>query len=143
MPRARNHTSLVRDDAEPLLASQLLPPNPPKTGARGLMAAMLEQAMDDLRAVARASAGAPTRWPDARTWIEADDEAWPFSFVNVCDALDLEADAIRSALARGGWRPGRVVSPGIRRHPLAVTAGGQAGTPPTPLSPRWQPGASA
>lgn len=37
---------------------------------------------------------------DSWAWIGSDDTAWPFSFCNVCDALGLDAAAVRTALAR-------------------------------------------
>jgi len=39
-------------------------------------------------------------------WIAADDLDWPFSFVNICDALHLDASCVRSRLER--WRRGRL-----------------------------------
>lgn len=38
----------------------------------------------------------------AEEWIRADDWNWPFSFNNVCDALGLDPEALRSALL--GWK---------------------------------------
>jgi hypothetical protein len=35
---------------------------------------------------------------EASAWVAADDREWPFSFVNVCDALDLSAPRVRSAI---------------------------------------------
>ena len=35
---------------------------------------------------------------EASEWIAADDRTWPFSFVNVCDALDLSASRVRSVI---------------------------------------------
>ena len=34
-----------------------------------------------------------------RDWFAADDPDWPFSFVNVCDALRLDASRLRRWLA--------------------------------------------
>lgn len=56
---------------------------------------------------------------EATEWIAADDREWPFSFVNVCDALDLSVSRVRSAIDE--------LSSPVRR-PLAV-----------PLEPpRWE-----
>jgi len=35
---------------------------------------------------------------DAEAWIRAKDPRWPFSFVNVCAHLDIDADRLRSVL---------------------------------------------
>jgi hypothetical protein len=37
---------------------------------------------------------------EAEEWIFADDEVWPFSFVNICAALDLDPDSVRVGLRR-------------------------------------------
>ena len=56
---------------------------------------------------------------EATEWVAADDRGWPFSFVNVCDALDLSVSRVRSAIDE--------LSSPVRR-PLAV-----------PLEPpRWE-----
>ena len=46
---------------------------------------------------------------ETREWVLADDLAWPFSFRNICDALDIDADGLRLRLAP--W-----VAPRHRRH---------------------------
>jgi hypothetical protein len=44
-------------------------------------------------------------------WVRSDDLAWPFSFLNVCEALDLDACRLRHRLdplldlPSPGWRP--------------------------------------
>jgi len=35
-------------------------------------------------------------------WLAADDDDWPFSFVNVCHALRLDASSVRARVDR--WR---------------------------------------
>ena len=43
---------------------------------------------------------------ETREWIASDDASWPFSFVRICDALDLSVSALRAGIARGmlgGW----------------------------------------
>ena len=45
-------------------------------------------------------------------WLAADDDDWPFSFVNVCHALRLDASSVRARVDR--WRReafGRATSP--------------------------------
>lgn len=42
---------------------------------------------------------------DAYTWITANDFSWPYSFLNVCEALGLSPDALRDDLLaeQAGW----------------------------------------
>jgi hypothetical protein len=48
------------------------------------------------------------------SWVRSDDCAWPYSFVNVCEALGLAHEPLRRALLQAG--PGRRSS---RRRLLA------------------------
>jgi hypothetical protein len=41
-----------------------------------------------------------TCFPETNAWFEADDLKWPYSFANLCTALGLDRDAVRSALRR-------------------------------------------
>ena len=68
-----------------------------------LMLAVLEAALLDLQT----SAGARTprerrRADEVDAWFAADDEGWPCSFLNVCQALGLDVSAVRARAAR--WR---------------------------------------
>jgi len=88
---------------ETILPEQFFRPSAALPAEKRLMVAVLEEALRDLR-----------RSPDARTprarrladevdaWFAADDDVWPFSFVNVCHTLGLDASAVRSRLARRG-----------------------------------------
>lgn len=58
---------------------------------------------------------------DAYTWITSNDFSWPYSFLNVCEALSLTPDALRDDLLteRPGWcarsrRAAQKVSTGFR-----------------------------
>jgi DNA-binding beta-propeller fold protein YncE len=42
---------------------------------------------------------APGLRREVEEWIAADDVVWPFSFVRICDALDLDPRAVRAAVA--------------------------------------------
>jgi hypothetical protein len=85
-------------------------------GERRLMIAVLEDAVDVYRKQAAATdeRGAQL-FAEAEEWIEDPDRSWLFSFQNICDVLDIDADYLRRGLhawkerARGG-RPVRVVS---------------------------------
>ena len=37
---------------------------------------------------------------ETAAWIRSDDREWPYSFVNLCDALGFDADRLRAGLAR-------------------------------------------
>ena len=70
---------------------------------RRLMAAVLRSVLHDCRgsAHARARGYFPT---DGRSihraiaYVSSTDRRWPFSFENLCDALDLDADLLRRSL---------------------------------------------
>ena len=69
------------------------------TGQRELAAGILKQAAYDLRRFNGATS-APERelYLDAFSWITSDDCAWPFSFLNVCQLLNLTPDVVRMEL---------------------------------------------
>jgi hypothetical protein len=77
------------------------------TNQKDLAAGVLKQAGQDLRRFN----GATTRierelYLDAYRWVISDDCAWPFSFLNVCQLLNLAPDIVRLELladARAGF----------------------------------------
>src|SRR6185295_13635322 len=67
---------------------------------RALMHAVLEDAIRCLH-----GGGSPMRErlslaSEARSWIESGDGRWPYSFENICSALDIDPGRVRSRLAR-------------------------------------------
>ena len=74
---------------------------------RQLMAAVLQTAVDDYwdsfrpRSAAYGTRGARRRCRQARSYMLNKDRVWPFSFENLCDALDLDARTLRRALLWG------------------------------------------
>jgi len=92
--RTRVYDSLSLLVPDIMLAVQLEKPKP-RTSEERLMAAVLEDALDMLRKH-------PLLRPSSADWILADDQAWPFSFVNICAVLNLNADCVRSALREKG-----------------------------------------
>ena len=42
----------------------------------------------------------PQLVPETEAWIREDDRSWPYSFVNLCEALELDRSAVRAALRR-------------------------------------------
>jgi hypothetical protein len=72
-------------------------------GERRLMIAVLEDAVD----VYRKQAGArdprgEQLFREAEEWIEDQDQSWLYSFRNICDVLDIDADYLRRGLH--GWK---------------------------------------
>jgi len=68
-------------------------------GERRLMVAILEDAVD----VYRKQAGAKDprgqqMFEEAEAWIDDPDRTWLFSFQNICDVLDIDADYLRRGL---------------------------------------------
>jgi hypothetical protein len=37
---------------------------------------------------------------ESARWIASNDREWPYSFLNICDGLELEPDRLRSGLLR-------------------------------------------
>ena len=71
---------------------------------RRLMLAVLQTVIDDCRGSAtRQAAGRPAdregkAYADARAYLATTDRSWPFTFENLCDALDLDAGSFRRSL---------------------------------------------
>jgi len=71
------------------------------TGQRELAAGILKQAAQDLRRFNGATSAVERElYLDAYSWITSDDCAWPFSFLNVCQLLNLAPDVVRQRCAR-------------------------------------------
>lgn len=75
-------------------------PNLPEPAAEAeLAAAVLKLAFADLqkhrgaREVRRKRA-----FRNAYTWVASDERRWPYSFLNVCDMLDLSPETVRARL---------------------------------------------
>ena len=67
-------------------------------GERNLMCAVLEDAVRCLTGEAANGRMRRRLAIDARAWFEERNEEWPFSFDNICAALDLDAGPLRSRL---------------------------------------------
>lgn len=73
---------------------------------RRLMIAVLQTAIDDCQGTATARAlGTPiatnTRAArEAIAFLESPDRSWPYSFVNICEAIGLDADALRQTISQ-------------------------------------------
>jgi hypothetical protein len=87
------------------------------TAEQRLMYAILE---DALRMLTCEPASVHARVAaDSRDWMLCDDVAWPFSFRNVCDALDIDVAALRERL-----EPWLSVGKRRQRAPGTVAGGG-------------------
>ncbi len=77
------------------------------TNQKGLAAGVLKQAAQDLRRFHGATSAIERElYLDAYRWVISDDSSWPFSFLNVCQLLNLTPDIVRQELvadASGGF----------------------------------------
>jgi len=67
-----------------------------ETSRRDLAAGILKQAALDLRRFHGASSAVEREfYLDAHRWVTSDDCSWPFSFLNVCQTLNLAPGTVR------------------------------------------------
>jgi hypothetical protein len=70
---------------------------------RLLMLAVLEDAVDCYQKHAHArDPRAAQLFEEAEEWVESADRSWLFSFENICDTLEINADYVRRGLRE--WR---------------------------------------
>ena len=66
---------------------------------KDLAAGILKQAKQDLRRFRNPTSGVERElYFDAYHWFTSDDYTWPFSFLNVCQLLDLDPEAVRGEM---------------------------------------------
>lgn len=71
----------------------------PSDGERKLMLAVLIDAIRTLSQGSMATRSANRHaWLQDEIWVRADDQADPFSFINICDALGLNAGYVRRCI---------------------------------------------
>ncbi len=51
---------------------------------------------------------------DAEEWIFEDDHDWPFSFINICDIVEIDPHYLRKGLSR--WRQRAIREPILAGH---------------------------
>lgn len=69
------------------------------SGEEVLAAAVLRLAFEDLQKHQGASDVRSRRaFREAYVWVKSDERRWPFSFLNVCEMLDLSPEALRAKL---------------------------------------------
>ena len=67
-----------------------------ETSRRDLADGILKQAALDLRRFHGATSAVEREfYLDAHRWATSDDHSWPFSFLNVCQALNLAPETVR------------------------------------------------
>ena len=70
-----------------------------ETSRRDLAAGILKQAAVDLRRFHGASSAVEREfYLDAHRWVTSDDCSWPFSFLNVCQTLNLAPETVREEM---------------------------------------------
>jgi hypothetical protein len=94
------------------LAPELVLPSQFSTGVRNdaslrpekrLMLAVLEEAVGDFQRYLVATGNEARRlFQDAEDWFASEDTTWPYSFVNICNALGFDVGYVRAGLSR--WR---------------------------------------
>src|SRR6266403_1883300 len=69
------------------------------TNQKDLAAGVLKQAAQDLRRFHGATSAIERElYLDAYSWVVSDDCSWPFSFLNVCQLLNLAPESLRQEL---------------------------------------------
>jgi hypothetical protein len=87
------------DTAAPAQADLSWEPSYPKTPERTLLLAMLAQAANDLQRCRLDLRRRGRRiYSEAYRWVMSNDRSHPFSFVNVCEALQLSPVALRRGM---------------------------------------------
>ena len=72
------------------------------TPERALMVGVLWQTAQDLQKYRWTRRGKGQRlYRDAYRWVVSNDRTWPYSFVNICEALNLSPTYIRAELLGG------------------------------------------
>jgi len=70
-----------------------------ETSQRELASGILKQAAQDLRRFHGATSAIERElYLDAYSWVISDDCSWPFSFLNVCQLLNLAPESLRQEL---------------------------------------------
>lgn len=94
---------------------------------RRLMAAVLDDAIASLLKIVGRGMRFHRDLPELERWFRLNDRTWPYSFVNICEALDLEPEAVRSKVRQRCEQMARlrVANPPVRTIavPAQVAAG--------------------
>jgi hypothetical protein len=103
----KGETSQWRSAFQPLtMVPRPIAPSRRLSPEQELMLAVLRQTLDDYgRALTESHARARRERYVLERWIFGDDLEWPFSYLNVCDGVGIDSDALRAELRR--WRARR------------------------------------
>ena len=107
-PRLNGASSVTNHNDVTDVEAFVFSPQPPALSPEKAMAgSVLRQAAYDLRRFRGATSGVERQlYLDAYDWVTADDFSWPYSFVNICQSLNLAPDIVRQELvadASGGF----------------------------------------
>jgi hypothetical protein len=99
-PRLNGALSVTTHNDVTDLEAFVFSPQPPALSPEKAMAgSVLRQAAYDLRRFRGATTGVERQlYLDAHDWVTADDFSWPYSFVNICQFLNLAPEAARREL---------------------------------------------
>ena len=99
-PRLNGASSVTHRNDVTDVNTFLFSPQPPGLSPeKAIAGSMLRQAAYDLRRFRGASSGVERQlYLDAYDWVTADDFSWPYSFVNICQLLNLAPESLRQEL---------------------------------------------
>jgi hypothetical protein len=99
-PRLNGASSVTNHNDVTDVEAFLFSPQPPALSPEKAMAgSVLRQAAYDLRRFRGATSGVERQlYLDAYDWVTADDLSWPYSFVSICQSLNLPSDVARGEL---------------------------------------------
>src|SRR4051794_24231516 len=99
-PRLNGTSSVTDHNGVTDVEAFVFSPQPPALSPEKAMAAsVLRQAAYDLRRFRGATTGVERQlYLDAYDWVTADELSWPYSFVNICQSLNLTPESLRQQL---------------------------------------------
>ncbi len=81
-----------------------------------LMLAVMENAISTFqRSIYQTNRRQRRLLKETEAWTNSSDDHWPFSFENICAALDIESDYLRAGLLR--WKLDRLSAPADQARP--------------------------
>jgi hypothetical protein len=92
----------LADEEFAVLPEQLIAPTRGRLdGVRMLMAAVLGDGIETFL-TSHPTAGKNRRrlYDETAAWLFSDDRTWPFSFMSLCDALEIDAQSVRELVLR-------------------------------------------
>jgi hypothetical protein len=100
------HRPMIADEICVLPEQVTTPTRKKLGGARLLMAAALSDGIETfLKSYPTTGRSRGRLYEETAAWIFSDDCTWPFSFMSLCDALEIDAEGMRAALRK--WKSAR------------------------------------